>query len=39
MNKIKSYFARQASRPNMDIAADLFIFGLLFTCIYFGWVH
>ena len=39
MKKIKAYFARQASRPNMDLAADLFILAALVTCIYFGWIH
>ena len=39
MNKIKAYFARQANRPNMDLAADFFIISALFTCIYFGWIH
>ena len=39
MNKIKAYFARQASRPNMDLATDFFIVGALFICIYFGWIH
>ena len=39
MNKIKGYFYRQASRPGVDIAMDFVIFGSLFTCVYFGWVH
>ena len=39
MNKVKAYFYRQTSRPGMDLAADFVIFSLLFTCIYFGWIH
>jgi len=39
MNKIKAYFTRQASRPNMDLATDFFIVGALFVCVYFGWIH
>ena len=39
MNKIKAYFARQANRPNMDLATDFVIIGGLFVCVYFGWVH
>jgi len=39
MNKIKGYLIRQASRPNLDLAADLFIIGAMFTCVYFGWIH
>ena len=39
MNKIKAYLVRQASRPNMDLAADLFIIAALVTCVYFGVIH
>ena len=39
MDRIKGYFIRQASRPGMDLAADTVIFGIMFACIYFGWIH
>ena len=37
MNKIKTYFAKQASRPWLHLAGDFFVIGTLVVCVYIGW--
>jgi hypothetical protein len=39
MNQIKNYFRSQADRNLCCIAHDIFITGMLMTCIYFGFVQ
>ena len=39
MNRIKNYFATQASRPARDLIGDFLIIGLFVGCFYGGFIH
>ena len=39
MNKIKTYFRKQASRPVLDLVNDFVVVGGMVTCVFFGWIN